>query len=161
MKPARYIFLNQGLEMSSGKCGAQCAHAEMLAMHDYWANTEYRPKIDPVDRIWLDAQYELYKIWKGGGHYVKYVMKAEDSVQMYTVERYLEDRGFKTYLVIDEGRTEGTYMVPTAMAVELVDKDDERVASIFGEFRMYRDKPSQSNEPLSWNWRLWPWTREP
>lgn len=112
--------------MSSGKCAAQAAHAETLAMWGAKPSME-----DP-----------LFAQWMGYGHYAKYVMKAEDSIQMYTIERYLNERGFETYMVIDEGHTEGTYFVPTAMAVELVDKDDERVASIFGEFRRYRDLPA-------------------
>lgn len=133
MKPARYIFLNQGLGMSSGKCAAQAAHAETLAMQNYAWNKA------TVSGEWIERQRALWDKWFGDGHYAKYVMKAEDATQMFTIKHYLEARGFKCYLVIDEGHTEGTYFVPTAMAVELVDKDDERTASIFGEFRMYKD----------------------
>lgn len=125
--------------MSSGKCAAQAAHAETLAVRGYYIHP-------PGD--WLGYQARLFDKWYGDGHYAKYVMKATDSTQMYTIERYLNDRGFKTYLVVDEGHTEGTYFVPTAMAVELVDKDDERTASIFGEFRRYKDKPREQGLDL-------------
>lgn len=123
--------------MSSGKCAAQAAHAEMLAMDDFH-------RIDT--EIPTDRQRALYDKWIGDGHYAKYVMRATNSTQMYTIERYLNARGYKTYLVIDEGRTEGTYMVPTAMAVELVDKADERTASIFGNFHLYKDKSAPPRE---------------
>lgn len=137
MKPARYIFLNKGLGMSAGKCAAQAAHAEMLAMNDYMGwDAEFDHNVD-----WINRQGKLFDQWYGDGHYAKYIMEAADSVQMHTIERYLRDRGFYTYMVIDEGHTEGTYFVPTALAVELVDKDDERTSSIFGEFRLYKEQP--------------------
>lgn len=134
MKPARYIFLNKGLGMSPGKCAAQAAHAEMLAMNDLH-NTKYN---HPA--AWTARQEALWDKWFGDGHYVKYVMEAADSQAMLTTERYLIERGFETYLVIDEGRTEDTFMVPTAFAVELVDKDDQRISSIFSTFRLYKEK---------------------
>lgn len=120
--------------MSSGKCAAQAAHAEMLAMHDYLKTPQDN------DLGWVTEQDGLFGKWFEDGHYAKYVMRASDSVQMFTIKHYLEAREFKCYLVVDEGHTEETYMVPTAMAVELIDKDNERTASIFGEFRMYKDK---------------------
>jgi peptidyl-tRNA hydrolase len=145
MKIARYIFLNRGLEMTPGKCAAQAAHAETLAMHDYFDTALRLHILDPEERIRQQIQEELYAKWYGDGHYAKYVVTAKDSQAMFTTERYLNDRDFKTYLVIDEGHTEGTYMVPTAMAVELVDKDDERVDSIFKIFRLY--KPLSPSPP--------------
>lgn len=120
--------------MSPGKIAAQAAHAETLAMAAYF---ERHLK----DLMWGDTQKILYDKWYGEGHYAKYVMKADDSQMMFTIKHYLEERLFSCYLVVDEGHTEDTYMVPTAMAVELVDKDDERIASIFSNFRMYREKP--------------------
>lgn len=141
MKPARYIFLNKGLGMSRGKCAAQAAHAETLATYEYLSHWISDYELDPCERVWLEAQMVLWKKWYGEGHYAKYVMAVEDSTQMFTIKHYLEERGFRCYLVVDEGHTEGTYMVPTAMSVELVDKDDERTASIFGEFRLFKERP--------------------
>lgn len=157
MKPARYIFLNQGLNMSAGKCAAQAAHAEMLAMYDFTVN------LYDHDIGWIERQNNLFAKWFGDGHYAKYICSAEDSFQMHTLQHYLEKRGYKCYFVVDEGHTEGTYFVPTAMAIELIDKDDERDASIFGEFRLYKDKkkldmnldpsrdPGQSFFKFPWN----------
>ena len=148
MRPARYIFLNKGLGMSAGKCAAQAAHAETLAMNAFVGERH------DCDVDWVLQQETLWSKWFGDGHYAKYVMAASDATQMFTIKHYLEERGFECYLVVDEGHTEDTYFVPTAMAVELVDKDDERTASIFGEFRMYRDRvdrpdPTQSEEGLT------------
>lgn len=130
--------------MSPGKIAAQAAHAETLATVDYF---ERHTK----DLTWGNTQKVLFKKWYGDGHYAKYVMKADDSQMMFTIKHYLEERLFSCYLVVDEGHTENTYMVPTAMAVELVDKDDERIASVFSNFRMYREKPPPKEpEPPSW-----------
>lgn len=119
--------------MSPGKVAAQAAHAETLAMHELLKGS--------ADADWNQAQHEFYTKWYGDGHYTKYVMLAEDTAQLYSIERYLNEvpRMLKTYLVIDEGHTEGTYMVPTAMSVELVDKDDQRISSIFSTFRLYKE----------------------
>lgn len=154
MKPARYIFLNKGLGMSPGKCAAQAAHSETLAMMDFFSAWQIDPPSEGLQTdielySWFVGQKTLFDKWYGDGHYVKYVMEASESMQMYTIDLYLKERGFKTYFVIDEGRTEGTYLVPTALAVELVDKEDQRVSSIFSTFRLYKDdtgprKPSQS-----------------
>lgn len=156
MKPARYIFLNKSLGMSPGKIAAQAAHAETLAVADYF--TRYHNRCDPslpchdlASNEWAEAQHTLWRKWFGGGHYVKYVMECADTNAVFSTERYLNERGFKTYLVIDEGRTEDTYMVPTAFAVELVDKDDQRVSSIFSTFRLYREK-SISTVQLDQTW---------
>lgn len=152
MKPARYIFVNRGLGMSPGKIAAQAAHAETLAMHEYMTydsivKTPPSKVADDEERGWIANQVALFSVWFGQGHYSKYVMLAEDTQQMYTIERYLTERNFKTYLVIDEGHTEGTYMVPTAMSVELVDKDDQRVTSIFSTFKTYKALPVIYYEP--------------
>lgn len=135
--------------MSSGKCAAQAAHSETLAAHEFHGKFNFAHELDPEVKGWLMRQEELYDIWYGDGHYAKYVMKASDSIQMFTIMHYLESRHFKCYLVVDEGHTEDTYLVPTAMAVELVDKDDERTASIFNTFRMYKDKPKPPEDRSS------------
>lgn len=135
--------------MSPGKIAAQAAHAETLAMHDYFVTLNRVHELDPEDLQWARAQEQLYSVWFGYGHYTKYVMKSNDSTQMFTQERYIKDRGFKTYMVVDEGHTEETHMVPTAMAVELIDKDDERSAEAFSNFRLYKEPrpPRDTSQP--------------
>lgn len=126
MKPYMYIFLNQSLGMSTGKAAAQVAHA---AVESYKIS-------DP----------ELIRAWELGGHMSKVTLLAEDSEAMATYERYINDRGFKTVQIIDEGRTEIAPMSRTALGVELVDKNDEHTALTFGEFKTYRDLPQPLTE---------------
>jgi PTH2 family peptidyl-tRNA hydrolase len=120
--PYMYIFLNQSLGMSTGKAAAQVAHAAVEAY-----------KI---------SSPEMIEAWEKGGHYAKVTLLAEDSEAMSTYERYINDRGFKTALIIDEGRTEIAKLSRTAMGVEIVDKNDEHTALTFGEFQTYKDLKS-------------------
>lgn len=119
MKPAMYIFINKGLGMSTGKTAAQSGHAAVEAY-----------------RI---SSCELIKEWRKGLHYAKYVMECRDTEHLLTTERYLNERGFKTALIIDEGHTEIAPITPTALGVALVDKDDPHTAATFQSFKLYRD----------------------
>lgn len=142
MRPARYIFINRGLGMSPGKIAAQAAHAETLAMYDIMAVETEKKRGGP----------ELFREWYDSGHYAKLVMLAEDTEQLYSIERYLNERGYTTFLVIDEGRTEIRPFSPTALAVELVDRDDELVKSHFESFRTY--KPEKVKPKKRW-WHIY------
>lgn len=131
MKPAMYIFINKGLGMSTGKTAAQASHAAVEAF-----------------RLSMKHEYAVYeetnlvRLWYRGGHYMKLVMEARDSAHLRDTERYLNDRGFKTTLIIDEGHTEVAPITPTALGVELVDKDDPHTAATFESFRLYKDQPA-------------------
>lgn len=117
--PRMYIFLNRGLGMSAGKLAAQAAHASVEA--------------------YLVSDPGLVKLWYQGGHYTKLTMLAKDNEHIRTIQKYLEDRGLKTKLIIDEGRTEIEPHQPTALGVEVVDKADPNIAAIFSSFQVYRD----------------------
>lgn len=121
MKTVMYIFINKGLGMSPGKMTAQGAHAAVEAF-----------------RI---SKPGLINAWLSGGHYTKIILEAEDAEQLSTFREYIEERGFKTSLIIDEGRTEIKPFSKTALGVEIVDKADEHVADSFGEFRTYKHAP--------------------
>jgi peptidyl-tRNA hydrolase len=123
--------------MTPGKLAAQAAHAEMLAMEYQLLNDKTRN--DP-----------LYREWRDSGHYTKLTMLAEDSEHLHNIKEYIEARGYKTFLVIDEGRTEIAPHSPTALAVELVDKDDERVLQHFGDFRSYKEKKPPTKKKRYW-----------
>src|SRR4051794_24157299 len=99
-----YIFLNKGLNMSLGKAAAQAAHAAVEA----YAGS-------PSDAV---------EDWRSGGHYAKVVFQAKNENAMIKAQRYIEDRGFKTFAIIDEGRTEIEPHSFTALGVEIVDKAD-------------------------------------
>lgn len=126
MKPAMYIFINEGLEMSLGKTAAQAAHAAVEA---------YRLSCrqEHVEGGWVHTG--LVNQWYKGGHYTKLVMQARNAGHLRDIERYLNDRGFKTALVIDEGHTEVPSIVPTALGVEIVDRDDPHTSATFSTFK--------------------------
>lgn len=136
--------------MTPGKIGAQAAHAEMLAMYDYHrADLAHVTDLElELNHSWLLKQAPLFTEWIDSGHYTKLTMLAEDSEHLRNIKDYIEARGYRTYLVIDEGRTEIAPHSPTALAVELVDKDDERVQQHFGEFRTYKEKKKESGMPV-------------
>ncbi len=120
-----YIFINRGLGMSAGKIAAQASHAAVEA---------YRIS----DAHMVNAWYE-------GGHYTKLVMQADDAEQLSTIQEYIEARGFKTSLIIDEGRTEISPFSKTALGVEIVDKADDHVLATFSEFKTFKaDKPVEA-----------------
>ena len=135
-----YIFINKGLGMSGGKIGAQSGHAAVEA---------YRISDD-----------KLIDEWYVGKHYMKLVMEAESQEHLLVIERYLNDRGFKTALIIDEGHTEVAPITATALGVEIVDKDDPHVAATFSSFKLYKDpkppkeikKPSRMARWFGPNW---------
>ena len=132
--------------MSVGKAAAQAAHAEMLALEDYHSGESYAgdPQFEWVERI-----RPIHKEWIDSGHYTKLVMEARDENHLWNIEYYLRTRGYRTYTVVDEGRTEIDPFTKTAMAVELVDKDDERIQQHFGEFRIYKPpKPPKKKKGL-------------
>ncbi len=115
-----YIFANRGLSMSSGKLSAQVAHAAIEAFR-----ISSKPLVDK---------------WYEGGHYTKLVMLARDNDHIKTIQQYIEERGYKTKLIIDEGRTEIAPHQPTALGVEIVDKEDSEVLATFSTFELYRER---------------------
>lgn len=148
MNPVQYIFANRGAGMSPAKLAAQVAHAAVLSY------TESKPA--------------LAEAWINGGHYTKIVLLAEDEQQLDNIREYLTERGIKTSMVIDEGRTEVRPFTKTALGCEIVDKNDPAIQPIFGEFKAYREnKPKRTllsdieEVPLvatgdtKWNWKFW------
>lgn len=130
-----YSFINRGLGMTPGKIAAQAQHAAVEAFRI-------------SDPAMLDA-------WYLGGHYCKLVMIADDDFHLLTIQKYIEERGFKTKLIIDEGRTEIRPLSMTALGVEVVDRDDPHTAATFGEFKLYREPKAKEfvKPPYRW-WSL-------
>jgi peptidyl-tRNA hydrolase len=102
---------------------------------------------------WFEKQQPLFDEWLTSGHYTKLVMQADNESILSNVKEYLETRGYRTYLVIDEGRTEIDPFTKTALAVELVDKDDERVQQHFGEFRTYKPPKPDLKKRRTGGWK--------
>jgi peptidyl-tRNA hydrolase len=116
MKPGMYIFINKGLGMSPGKIAAQAGHAAVeatLLSHPALVEDGHFHGNDKIEALW--------RAWREGLHYVKYVMEARDAEHLLLIERYLNDRRFTaTQLIIDEGRTEIAPNSATALGVALV-----------------------------------------
>ena len=119
MKPVMYIFVNKGLKMSTGKVASQVAHASLLAG--------------------VNSKKSLLKSWNQGGHYPKLIMQCRDTEHMEQVQHYIQDRGFQTFRIIDEGLTEIEPFSFTAFGVVLVDKDKEHVLKTFSSFELYKE----------------------
>jgi hypothetical protein len=80
----------------------------------------------------------LTDAWYLGGHHTKIVLQSPNAQLLCVAKTYIETRGFRTHLVIDEGRTEIEPMSPTALGIEIVDKDDLHTAKTFEIFETYR-----------------------
>lgn len=117
--------------MSAGKVAAQAAHAAVEAYRLSLKNGEHTNVVNQ---------------WYKGGHYTKLVMAARDTEHLRSIKDYIEARGFKTSLIIDEGHTEIPAITPTALGVEVVDKDDPHTAATFESFELL--KQERLKEPL-------------
>lgn len=117
--PVVYVFLNKSLSMSVGKAAAQAVHAAMEVgrvlenFPDTWTNVARRTVI---------------------------VLEARDENHMRNIQDFLFDRGFDTHRIIDEGVNEIDPHTWTALATEVLEKDDQKVIDAFGSFKLYRDK---------------------
>lgn len=119
MDPCMYLIMASPATtpMTPGKLAAQAAHAAVEA----WQGSDQNKQI--VNR------------WYCGGHYKKIVLMADN---LATADRYINDRGFKTALIIDEGHTEfDGVLTPTGIGVEIVDKDLLHVRETFSAFKLY------------------------
>lgn len=123
-----YIVANQGLGMSPGKLAAQVAHAAVKAYA-------------------LSYSVRVQK-WNETG-YTKIVLAARDTEHLLSVERYLKEKlpETNTFLVVDEGRTEIDPHTPTALGVEIVDKEDPAVQFAFADLKTYREPKKQIEHP--------------
>lgn len=124
--PVMYIFVNKSIGMSPGKMAAQVAHAAVVAS----------------DR----SNPEMRNAWNEYGFYTKLVMEARDSNHLETIMKYLEERNIRSWIIIDEGRTEIKKHTPTALGVEIIDKDTK--GEIFKSFDLYKPELSIT---VKWN----------
>lgn len=117
MKVAMYVFINKGLSMSAGKIASQAIHAGIEA---------YR----------ISDQKKI-KAWYKHKFYPVYVMEADNADHLYDIKEYLTARQIKCEMIIDEPMTELSRHTPTALGVELIDKDQN--GAIFEMFKLYKE----------------------
>lgn len=130
MNPVMYILANKGLGMSAGKLAAQVGHAAVRA---YILSTFGTNGVVTEDQLALTGE------WLENGE-TKVVIECRDTEHLLSAQKYIESKGFLTYLIVDEGRTEIDPHSPTALGVQVVDKADRKVAAAFADFRTYRDQ---------------------
>lgn len=129
INPVQYIILNKCLDMSTGKAAAQAAHASVEGVRV--------SAKEPGENPW-DAH--IVNLWYRGKHYAKVVLETTDD--MHTVKHYLEERGIKAVLIIDEGRTEfDGGLTATAIGTEILNKNDTNVQATMSGFGLYKDRP--------------------
>jgi peptidyl-tRNA hydrolase, PTH2 family len=121
----QYIVANKGLGMSAGKLAAQCCHASVKG---------YEITIENADNGGGEAIFE----WNKTGH-TKIVLEARDTEHLSAFREYAKSRGYDSWLVIDEGRTEVAPHSPTALGFPILDKADRDVAFTFSDLKTYRD----------------------
>lgn len=140
MNPVMYIILNKSLGMSTGKAAAQASHA---AVEAYRLSMSLHPERHEPPAAHMNAtplhERNEVRLWYKGGHYTKIVLEAEGDFGH--LSDYLDARGFRNALIIDEGRTEIDPFTPTAIGCAIVDKDNPHVQATFGEFKLYSNSP--------------------
>jgi peptidyl-tRNA hydrolase len=130
MNPVQYILINKGLGMSPGKMAAQAAHAAVEGV---------RVSAKPVGVNPWDSS--IVNRWYQGNAYAKVVLEVDNEQALLVAQMYIQTRGFKCELIIDEGRTEfDGKLTPTALGCEIVDKDMPHVLATFKTFKLYTDE---------------------
>ncbi len=126
--------------MSAGKLAAQVAHG---ACRSLWAAARTgAANPNPIDTTEYVSVREYFE--KGE---TKIVLEVRDTEHLLMAERYLNEHGIKTFLVIDEGRTEIPAHTPTVLATEILDKNAPEVQFALGEFKTYKDGPPAPPAP--------------
>lgn len=119
MNPVIYVFVNKSLGMTAGKLAAQAAHAAAMSMAE--ENNENRMH------------------WMADIHKTILVMEARDEQHLNNIDDYLIDRGVKPIKIIDEGVNEIDAHTITALATNVLNKDNEQVQQTMSTFKLYRD----------------------
>jgi peptidyl-tRNA hydrolase len=122
---AQYLVANKGLGMSAGKLAAQVGHAVQKGF-------ELNPK------VWGPDFQDVVDEYNKTGH-TKIVLEARDTEHLVAFRDFAKSRGYESWLVIDEGRTEVAPHSPTALGFPILDKADREVAHTFADLRTYRD----------------------
>lgn len=117
--PVIYVFINKSLHMTAGKISAQAVHAAMKSV--------------------IRSTEQHRESWDISIHKTVIILEARDENHIKSISKYLFDRGFNTWDIIDEGVNEIDPHVYTALASAIIDKDDQRTIDAFSTFNLYKD----------------------
>lgn len=118
-KPTIYIWLPLSLQMTCGKASAQAAQAAAMAV--------------------IRSGSAKQKMWADAPHRTIIVLKASDELNLRNIKDYVEEREIQTSLIVDEGVNEITPHSCTALATEIVDRDDGNISLVLSSFELYKD----------------------
>jgi peptidyl-tRNA hydrolase len=122
MKPIQYVIINKSLEMSAGKVAAQAVHASIMA-----------------------GTNAGDKKWKLSNQRWVCVLEATDAEQLRSFKTYLAERGITTSLIIDEGVNEIQAYSVTALATEILNKNETDELGYFRPFKLYQQTEINSS----------------
>lgn len=132
MNTVQYILVDRTVKMTPGKLASQVAHAAVKGAAA--SELAWRGRSDPAE--------SLYANWCAGGH-AKVVLECDN---LLVADRYIRDRGFETFLIIDEGRTEfKADLTPTTLGTLVLDKENRMVKDTFGQFKLYGSTSNAKN----------------
>jgi peptidyl-tRNA hydrolase len=104
MNYKQFVIVPKYPKMSTGKIASQVAHATFIAL-------EYENQSE-----------KLITAWKKSGMCV-IILECKDTLQLMSIDKYLEQWKIPHHLYIDEGFTEVDMGTPTALATGILTED--------------------------------------
>ena len=116
--PVIYIFLNKSLGMSVGKAAAQAAHAAVFAA--------------------AESDTSEQQLWRVNPHKTIIVLEARNEEHLRSISTYLQQRGFYSNMIVDEGVNEIDPHTITALSTCIIDKNNDHTKQTFSTFSLYK-----------------------
>lgn len=121
--PTQFVFLNKSLNMNAGKAAAQAAHAVEELVFEIFTNASSEKR-------------EEYKRYMSANPRAMIILQVEDEDEMYKLESYLGSQNIWTGIYVDEMAGDKKF-VPTALAVEYLDRNEIRAKLLSGMFEKF------------------------
>lgn len=130
--PTQFVFLNKSLNMNSGKAAAQAAHAVEELVYEIFTNAS-------------NEKVAEYKKYMSANPRAMIILEVADEDELYKLNSYLESQNIWTGIYVDE-MAGGKKFVPTALAVEYLDRNEIRAKLLSGMFNKFTSVQEQNNE---------------
>lgn len=109
IKYKQYVIVPKKPRMSKGKIASQVAHATFMALKKQNNNKKM-------------PEHPLIQKWIGNGMCV-IVLECNGPIQLFGIDKYLEQWNIPHHIYIDEGLTEVKMGTPTALATGVMTED--------------------------------------